>query len=381
MGAAVLPKEVWVVLVAFFYFLKKCQNGLRTVTKLKTKKEYSMKRFLAIALIATVGLIYSTGSASAAAGVGNYSNGDAANGVVGSRHNLGAFGMHTIAGASDALGPEDASLLTSNSTSEICVFCHTPHHTNQGSGPLWNRASGNTSFTTYGVTIAGTPDTSGIGPVSVACLSCHDGVTQFDMLVNAPGKGFGSGNSDTNAGFGAIVQGWNFTEKAGGVFGDDHRLSIGAGSDGIAGADLSNDHPIGIPYQTDRASLRPTSTAFVDVVLNATMGKHMMSDRGFDPATFDNGNLAQNKWAINGFISDTATIADLLKGSGDTVECGSCHDPHFNNKSWGEYEGGTLATLEAASDVEGYGGHSNGLFLRRVGGNAGSGVCRTCHNK
>ncbi|MBI5587425.1 MAG: hypothetical protein HY889_03555, partial [Deltaproteobacteria bacterium] len=83
--------------------------------------------------------------------------------------------------------------------------------------------------------------------------------------------------------------------------------------------------------------------------------------------------LAQNRWAIKGYIDGgTATIADLLRNT--KVECSSCHDPHFKNTSWDEIEA-----------VGGYAGKDpseiDGLFLRRVGGNTGSGVCRTCHNK
>ena len=84
--------------------------------------------------------------------------------------------------------------------------------------------------------------------------------------------------------------------------------------------------------------------------------------------------MTKNLWAVKGYVSSTATIADLLRDS--KVECSSCHDPHFNNKSWNEidatYAGAGITDLDA---------ESNGLFLRRVGGNSGSGLCRTCHNK
>lgn len=91
------------------------------------------------------------------------------------------------------------------------------------------------------------------------------------------------------------------------------------------------------------------------------------------------GNLAQNRWAVKGFISDTATISDLLRNG--KVECSSCHDPHFRNLSWDEAEptwsdeGGLITYCTAGEDC------SDGNFLRRIGGNTGSGVCRTCHEK
>ena len=80
---------------------------------------------------------------------------------------------------------------------------------------------------------------------------------------------------------------------------------------------------------------------------------------------------------MKGYISSTAQISDLLRETNGSmrVECSSCHDPHFNNKSWNEVDS-TYSGEATDLEVE-----SNGLFIRRVGGNSGSGVCRTCHNK
>jgi hypothetical protein len=369
-----------------------------------------MKRFLAIALIGTVGLIYSAGSASAdatgtvgAAMMGanmnkttGYTDGLSANGVGMSRHNLGIFGMHTIAGWDDD-GGEDSLLAPTQSTSEICVFCHTPHHTRSGAvGPLWNRGSNEATFTAYAGTIGDDYASSGgfsnnayaPGAASLACMSCHDGVTQFDVLVNAPGMG-----GVTFDGADTASLGWTFREKQGSTFGDTHRLTIGADTNGNASVDLSNDHPVGMEYRGGEvASLRPASTIIANIDLIG--GAFMEGDElptGLDAASFDGSNLSQNLWAVYGFLKSDATIQMLLKGSGDraTVECGTCHDPHFNNKSWGESAGmgssynsgtlliGTAQELIGLVQME----HSNGLFLRRVGGNAGSGVCRTCHDK
>ena len=348
-----------------------------------------MKRFLAIALIGTVGLIYA-GTASAATDgrtgsivatdISGYTAGVAANGITSSRHNLGVFGMHTVAGAAASGDENPDEAMNSLFTSEICVFCHTPHHTTSGGGPLWNRGSDTASFTAYVAFNDGTAVGDGVqpGPASLACLSCHDGVTQFDMLVNAPGMG-------ASLGGGADV-GWNFTEKVGNDMETGGRLNIGV--------DLTNDHPIGIEYSDGTgarltASIRPRTTVIGTIDLHTGLTNRNTADDtsttedetvvGYDPATFDGGNLMQNVWAINGFLDSTSNISKLLRGATGTVECGSCHDPHFNNKSWAEnammMEDGTLLELEGAK------GHSNGLFLRRVGGNAGSGVCKTCHNK
>src|SRR4030067_591562 len=116
-----------------------------------------MKRFLTLALAAaSVGFI-AVGTASA---VDSYNDGDAANGIGSSRHNLGSLGMH----------------ITAAGTTEICIFCHTPHHTNTTRAPLWNRGNSSAAYTAYGSTIANTNVANGdLGPTTLACLCCHAG--------------------------------------------------------------------------------------------------------------------------------------------------------------------------------------------------------------
>ncbi len=305
-----------------------------------------MKRSMLYALALCLGLL----TADVAGAVDTYSVGDAAGGIASSRHNLGAFGIQTVT-------PE---------TTEICVFCHTPHHANTGDlnglAPLWNRGTtAPTSFTAYGTTAAGTTiDNTDIGSVSLACLSCHDGATTFDNLVNAPGK-----NGVILAG---SSRGWTFTQLGTLVSGfmTAARLNIGL--------DLSNDHPMSVVYNGGtKASLRMTDTLISSIDLTTDMETSAL--------TYDGGNLTKNLWAVGGYISDTARISDLLRsdvttGISDRVECSSCHDPHFNNKSFNEVDS-TYTTTDVV-DLE---DESNGLFLRRVGGNSGSGVCRTCHAK
>ena len=112
-------------------------------------------------------------------------------GVVWSRHNLSAYGpvfqsqteLTTVL-SSFTLAPEAG-------TTQVCVFCHTPHHARTDTAPLWNKDNLAT-YTSYGPTLAGTStDVSGS---SLACLSCHDGVTTFDNIINRPGKGSGAAN-------------------------------------------------------------------------------------------------------------------------------------------------------------------------------------------
>ncbi len=151
---------------------------------------------------------------------------------------------------------------------EICVYCHTPHASNPAmtGAPLWNKpVPAVASFAMYGQTIAGTQTADAPSMVSLACLSCHDGSSAMNAVVNAPGTGGGTG-----------------TIGNGGVM---------SGIAAIGADDLTNDHPISIDYIPGRASLKPVDTA-----------------------------LEGDGWG------NYTTIAQLLRNG--KVECGSCHDPH-----------------------------------------------------
>jgi len=328
-----------------------------------------MKKILS-ALFAITALALAGGAE--AITVSDYPAGTAANGIGGSRHNMGGLGR----------------VLTTTATTEICVFCHTPHHTNTSNNlkPMWNRATqAPATYTAYGTTLGGTTVASGdIGSTTLACLSCHDGVTTFDNLVNAPGKaGVTAGGAD---------RGWAFAMPVANEFippnAAYHKFNIAPftcttchSADQIQrlliGTDLSNDHPVSISYNSSVAGLRPTDTIIASIDLT--------SDLASSAGTAFGSNLAQNRWAVRGFVSNTATIADLLRDG--KVECSSCHDPHFRNLSWDEAEPtwtsqGAPATGDGATWCGNVGeACTDGQFLRRVGGNTGSGVCRTCHNK
>ncbi len=312
----------------------------------------------------TIGAILAAAGMAEAASIADYPAGAAARGIGGTRHNLGLKGW----------------VITTPATSEICVFCHTPHHTNTENGlrPLWNKGNIPSSYTSYGTTIAGT--TAGpVGSTTLACLSCHDGITTFDNIVNAPGKGgVVAGGSDRGWAFGMPTP--FITPNAlldhfyvGGPSCDDCHSGtnmIQNVTRHMVGTDLRNDHPVSIPYNAMVGGLRPTSTVIGSIDLS--------SDLDTKASTAFGGNLMQNRWAVNGFISNTATIGEILRDG--KVECSSCHDPHFDNLSWDEAEptwnDGQVDWCNSNGEQ-----CSDGMFLRRIGGNTGSGVCRTCHNK
>ena len=106
----------------------------------------------------------------------------------------------------------------------ICIYCHTPHNSVVAAAPLWNRNASAETFTMYNSTNSGTLDMTVAlvpDPFSAACLSCHDGVTAMDSMVNTP---YGYVTAATNN----LVT-W-----------------------GAVGTNLTNDHPISIEYDTTK---------------------------------------------------------------------------------------------------------------------------------
>lgn len=176
---------------------------------------------------------------------------------------------------------------------EVCAFCHTPHAANTAytGAPLWNKGIlAQTNFTMYGataentpgITMAGTATASTVNPGSAICLSCHDGTSAVNSVVNKPGPGgYVEGGQIVN--YRGNTNGW----KMPGIF------AVGSGGN------MRDDHPISLSYRGNEdnppASLRPTSTNLVD-------------------------------W------TGATKIADLLRNG--NVECVSCHNPHSQAQSF-----------------------------------------------
>ncbi len=193
-----------------------------------------------------------------------------------------AFGA--ITGSKHDLQSTSSNTIKSTDTTEICVFCHTPHGSNTAfdGAPLWNKATpSGVTYTMYGTTLGGTGTDAAPSNSSKACLSCHDGVSAINSVVNAPGSGLGSGTVTMAT---TTMPDTSITNI--GEFG------TGAGTN----VNLSNDHPVSIIYDATKASLRPTTETV----------------------------------AIAGWVTPVGTagaISNLLRN--DRVECSSCHDPHL----------------------------------------------------
>lgn len=268
-------------------------------------------------------------------------------GVINTRHNM------TQRQASG--GPYGVMMDTyRNDYGEVCVYCHTPHGANTTVNlPLWNRTMINTSYTVYNQsgnsTLEGEISQPGI--TSLACLSCHDGQTAVDSIINMPGSGkyLKAQETSTNT---AFLDAWTNPRGQDAVVHAGMREAeclachsqttsiIGAGAadftQAAIGTDLRNDHPVGITYPERTGDGTGFNTPVRDI------GK---------PIFFDSN--------ANGRM-DSKDVRLYVTAGKAQVECASCHDPH------GVPSSGINSTIFPT-------------FLRNT--NEGSALCLTCHSK
>lgn len=241
-----------------------------------------------------------------------------------------------------------------NDYQEVCVYCHTPHGANTTVNlPLWNRTMKSTTYTTYNQlgTSSLTQEVAQPGNNSLACLSCHDGQTAIDSIINMPGSGRYSKAQETSQN-NAFLDIWTNTR------GQDATVHIGlangeclachnpaAGFVGASaadftiaaiGTDLRNDHPVGVTFPSTNG-----------------VGTDFKSPTGTQgTASFFDVNSSGRM--------DSGDIRLYSTGTKTQVECASCHDPH--------------GVPSAGRDSEFF-----PTFLRMS--NAGSALCLTCHAK
>lgn len=251
-----------------------------------------------------------------------------------------------------------------NDYGEVCVYCHTPHGANTNiAAPLWNRTQRATTYTTYNAlgtsSVNQTYTQPGAG--SLTCLSCHDGQTAVDSIVNMPGSGnysAGQLTSQDNGFLDTWINGpgqnsWAFygghgtlsntpatmnnygeCQSCHSISGDQHDPSTIPKFDVFfIGTDLSNDHPVGVLFPSTSPDFRS--------------------------GTVDAGPLKFYDNNTNGH-ADKNEIRLYNSGDGFEVECASCHDPH-----------GVPSAAGAGAFTR--------TFLRVE--NTASDVCQTCHIK
>lgn len=260
----------------------------------------TVQKYLSLAVV-LLSVLYGTSSFA--------TNGDVKNSV----HNFAAGG--------------GSATMVADTEQQVCIFCHTPHHASSVN-PLWNKAVANGNFSAYAAsfrlytssaTLTATAKAAAFtaDSPSLLCLSCHDGKTAMNVLHSA------STGTDASGSYGAGTvyldvtgattmpeQGtWDFFSS---TYGPSNNLGMASdGSDPLRGDDLTNDHPVGFSYTNAQAQSA-------------------------------------------GRLNNTASLDPSIRffGTGNTLECSSCHNPH--NKFFKP-------------------------FL--VMSNTGSALCLSCHNK
>lgn len=264
--------------------------------------------------------------------------------IVNTKHNLG---MSTSTGISNRTAGN-----FNTATTEICVFCHTPHGADSAAAvPLWNRSIGSgVTYNTYASLGTASLDTkqAPIGSVSLACLSCHDGTQAMNVVINSPGS---NSTQDINTNVNGPGTGtWNEFGTMSDVPTEMIYLST----------DLRNDHPISIQYAggTNAGNrIDPDFKFATKTTANgqdfwyveaggAVAGGMAATGAGYQKEDF---KLYARNEATSAADSNGGAISG---GNQPYVECATCHDPHVQAKT----------------------------FLR-MGNNNGSQVCLTCHTK
>ena len=186
--------------------------------------------------------------------------------VANTKHNLSITGPGTIKAQTET---------------EICVFCHTPHHSNGPSRPLWNRADQGTTYTLYTSSTTkatiGKPDGT-----SLLCLSCHDGTVALGSVLSRP----------ATISFGAITT-----------------LPVGKTN---LGTDLSDDHPISFHYTSQLA----TANGQLKDPLNITR-----------PVQLDKSGEMQCTSCHD--AHDNTNTKFLVASTQGSALCYSCHDKTY----------------------------------------------------
>ena len=261
-----------------------------------------------------------------------------------------ASGLLLIAGVANSQGvagsPHDLTGTPGVTTQETCVFCHTPHGSDTlAPVPLWNKSLpsglGYDRYSTLGTISLDGTEHSEVGSVSLACLSCHDGVQAVDSVINAPGRG--TGTSPLGGGTGTLI----------GTLPVNNLAEIGE--------DLTDDHPISIQYGGGgvNATSHATDGAFGGVLGDPDFVAPVRATINANAAWWvdsPGGTAAREKTDM---ILYTRAQTGLDGGVDQPwVECGSCHDPHNSS---------TFAANESVA------------FLRIQ--NTASQICTTCHTK
>lgn len=275
-------------------------------------------------------------------------------GVGSTKHNFGSLSL--------------ADVKTSETT-EICVFCHTPHHANP-EGALWNKEVPGGNYNVYQsttiVATIGQPTGS-----SKLCLACHDGTIAIGSMLNLPGKGMGGTLAVTGVG---ITSG-----------------KITSASAGYIGSDLSDDHPISFDYSLSYPSnteIKDDTTFPSGVKLDknkelqctACHDAHGNGYPKFMVASLENGTLCaacHDKRYWDTMPSTHSTSTAVWNGTGE--------NPWHEDMGAIGFDDDTPALQSCLACHRSHGGVSGMSLLKGVNPSTGTTVdeewtCLNCHN-
>jgi hypothetical protein len=315
---------------------------------------------------------------------------------------------------------------TEAQTTEICVFCHTPHGGRPSDAttavPLWNRAlpSGN------GFTMYDSPNFDGKASqttgkplgVSLACLSCHDGTIGIDSLINSPGSGgfqgankTGDETNDVSLEFhngvrtlgvdtdGSMAEGLrpDCTPGVGGncfatsgILGPQTNAQFFVGYPDFSapygmepfpnlGQNLSDDHPISmqIPNGEQGTSVDPQFSEIASHFVNSK------------PADGTGVTWISRTGVLNQDSRDRLRAYPSGGANTEFVECASCHNPHTPRPLFLQLPnavnttGGGLALPTGGGTTPWSDATGNGADTSYVSNNPNfqSAICLSCHQK
>jgi len=257
----------------------------------------------------------------------------ASSGIRYSKHDFSFSGSQGSQFAGNYINSKTQALIT-----EVCVFCHTPHgastapeYRNPTSGKnqyLWNRVVPDSGDGTGYLVYTSASLSSNVGNkqwlnggTSLMCMSCHDGVTTVGGVSAISGKSSELNASGTDGGYIMLNDPFNsgIADQIGQIYNPNDMMSTSASW----GANIGN-YDIYNPGPADLSDDHPVAFPWqpgLSGIIEPTLASNQ-------------------KWP---------TGLRLFSGR---MECSTCHDPHDT---------------------------TNPPFLRMS--NAGSNMCRTCHNK
>ena len=187
-----------------------------------------------------------------------------------------------------AQGPHDLRLLNgTGGNKQLCIYCHTPAgEVGSKQPPHWNPLNASRSFNTIGITVFSQSQVDSIGSISMACLSCHDGVQAPDVGTSVP----------TN--------------------------TVLHGSDG---------HPVSVPYAQGDRNLLGHDAADKPLARSKKLVPFQRPQR----TMINDTPVWWLETGASGRQKDDVQLYTRREPPGDEplpyVECASCHDPHGSN--------------------------------------------------